>query len=44
MIAMTWEPASLLGKLSDIVLNVNSTPQGEGDGRCHLAVRWRQAP
>ncbi len=32
VIAMTWEPASPLGRLSDIVLNVNSTPHGEGDG------------
>jgi arabinose-5-phosphate isomerase len=32
VIAMTWEPSSPLGQLSDIVLNVNSTPHGEGDG------------
>jgi arabinose-5-phosphate isomerase len=32
VIAMTWEPASPLGELSDVVLNVNSTPRGEGDG------------
>lgn len=32
VIAMTWESASPLAKLSDIVLNVNSGPHGEGDG------------
>jgi arabinose-5-phosphate isomerase len=32
VIAMTWEPASPLAGISDIVLNVNSTPHGEGDG------------
>jgi arabinose-5-phosphate isomerase len=32
VVAMTWEPASPLARLSDIVLNVNSTPHGEGDG------------
>ncbi|MBK8051155.1 MAG: SIS domain-containing protein [Anaerolineales bacterium] len=32
VIAMTWQPASPLGALSDIVLNVNSGAQGEGDG------------
>lgn len=32
VIAMTWEPASPLGQLSDIVLNVNSGASGEGDG------------
>lgn len=32
VIAMTWEPASPLGALSDIALNVNSGASGEGDG------------
>jgi D-arabinose 5-phosphate isomerase GutQ len=32
VIAMTWEPASPLARMSDCVLNVNSTPHGEGDG------------
>jgi D-arabinose 5-phosphate isomerase GutQ len=32
VVAMTWEPASPLGQLSDVVLNVNSEKHGEGDG------------
>lgn len=32
IIAMTWEPASPLAQLSDVVLNVNSEKLGEGDG------------
>jgi arabinose-5-phosphate isomerase len=32
VIAMTWVPASPLGELSDIVLDVNSGASGEGDG------------
>jgi arabinose-5-phosphate isomerase len=32
VIAMTWEPGSPLGQLSDLVLNVNSGTSGEGDG------------
>ena len=32
VIALTWVPESPLGQLSDIVLNVNSGKEGEGDG------------
>lgn len=32
IIALTWEPDSPLGQLSDLVLNVNSGRAGEGDG------------
>ena len=32
VIAMTWEPGSPLGQMSDAVLNVNSGARGEGDG------------
>ncbi len=32
VIALTWVPDSPLGQLSDVVLNVNSGKEGEGDG------------
>jgi len=32
IIALTWQPDSPLGQLSDLVLNVNSGRAGEGDG------------
>lgn len=32
VVALTWEPDSPLGQLSDLVLNVNSGRAGEGDG------------